>query len=151
MKRLVESERILIEDIAQIALKAKVALKGLSIGELIRLIRTQLGMSQKILAKRAKVPQSTISRTELGKFEITFSTMEKILNALFCDLIVVPVLRESIDSIRKKQARKKAEERVRYLKGTMSLEDQTPDARFLENLIHREENKILHEAKLWEE
>ncbi|NGX59418.1 MAG: Antitoxin HipB [Chlamydiae bacterium] len=147
------SEKILIEEVASIAKKMEGEIKGLSIGDMIKLIRTQLGMSQKILAKRASVPQSTISRIEKGKTDANLSTLHKILHALSCHLVIVPILDESIDVIRRKQAREKAEKHVRYLKGTMSLEEQHMDFRLSEELLKQEEDQFLHDphSKLWEE
>jgi hypothetical protein len=80
--------------------------------------------------------------------------LNKILNALSCDVIIVPLLQDSIDVLRHTQAKKVAEKRVRYLKGTMNLEDQQPDSRFVMELIRCEEERLLRggpNAKLWEE
>lgn len=62
------------------------------------------------------------------------------------------MLLESIDSIRRKQARKQAENHIRYLKGTMSLEKQQPDSKLLEELLKQEEERLLRGpgSKLWE-
>lgn len=147
------SEKLLVEEIVQAAHNLKVAIKSLSIGELIKLIRTQLGMSQTILAKRAGVPQSTVSRIEKGQRDVSLSTLQKILHAMTSDLVIAPVLLESIDTIRRRQARKIAEKRVHYLKGTMNLEEQEPDSRFIKELLQQEEDRLLHgpNARLWEE
>jgi len=147
------SENILIEEVTQAAKQVKIATRGLSIGALIKMLRTQLGMSQKALAKRAGIPQSTVSRVEQGQRDLGVSTLRKILNALFCDLIIAPLLEDSIDLIRRKQARKLAARQVRYLKGTMHLEEQQPDLQFLEGLLKQEEERLLQgpNAKLWEE
>ena len=147
------SEKFLIEEIMRAAQKARVAAKGLTIGALIKSIRTQLGMSQKTLAQRARVPQSTISRIEQEKRDPHLSTLNKILTAISCDLVIVPLLQDSIEAIRRKQARKIAEKQVRYLKGTMNLEDQQPDAKFIEELIKQEEERLLQgsNSKLWDE
>jgi hypothetical protein len=66
--------------------------------------------------------------------------------------LIVPVMHESIEEIRRKQARKQAEKRIRYLRGTMNLEDQQPDSRMVEELLKREEERLLQGsgAKLWE-
>src|SRR3989338_1116746 len=125
------SEKILIEKATIAAQKMRLALRGLPIGALIKSIRKQLRMSQIALAKRAAVPQSTISRIEKGKSDLNLSTLYKILRAISCDLVIAPLLLEPVDSIRKKQAKKIAEKRVLYLKGTMNLEDQQPDSRFI--------------------
>ena len=147
------SEKLLIEEVTQTAQKLKLALKGLYIGSFIKTIRKQLGMSQSALAKRAKIPQATVSRIETGPRDVTMSTLTKILAALSCDLIVAPLLSDSIDTIRRKQARKTAEKHVRYLKGTMSLEEQQPDKRFIEELLKQESEKLLLGpcSRLWEE
>lgn len=153
MKPLSPSEKLLIEEVSGAAQNLKVAVRGLAIGELIKLIRTQLGMSQAFLAQRAGVPQSTVSRIEKGQHDLSLSTLQKILIALSCDLVMAPVLQEPIEIMRRKQAKKVAQKRVRYLKGTMNMEEQQPDDRFIEELLKQEENQLLQgpNAKLWEE
>lgn len=153
MKSFSSSEKLLIEEIMQAAQKTRVAVRGLTIGALIKSIRVQLGMSQKALAKRAGIPQSTISRIEQEERDANLSTLNKILGAISCDLVIVPLLQDSVDAIRRKQARKMAEKQVRYLKGTMNLEDQQPDSRFIAELIKQEEERLLQgpNSKLWDE
>ncbi len=152
MKSHSPSEKLMIEEVMLASYKLRSAIKGLSIGALIKSIRIQLGMSQVALAKRAKVPQSTVSRIEHGQRDMSISTLNKILESLSCDLLIAPLLKESIDAIRKKQARKVAEQHMRYLKGTMNMEDQEPDPRFIEELLRQEEEKLLQgpSSKLWE-
>lgn len=147
------SEKLLIEEIMQASQKIKVAIRGLTIGALIKSIRVQLGMSQKTLARRAGVPQSTISRIEQGQRDTSLSMLSRILEAISCGLVVAPVLNDSIDVIRHKQARKIAEKQLNYLKGTMNLEDQQPDPRFIQELLRQEEERLLQgpNSKLWEE
>ena len=110
-------------------------------------------MSQTILSRRAKVPQSTISRLEQNKYDVTLSTLHKILKALSCDLVIAPLLHESVDTIKHKQDKMIAQKRIRYLKGTMSLELQQPDPKFLKELEKGEEEELLRgsAAKLWRE
>ena len=110
-------------------------------------------MSQKILADRACVPQSTVSRIECSKREPNLSTLTKILKALFCQVLILPLLEEPIEMIRQKQARKVAEKRMRYLRGTMSLEKQSPDTHLIEELIKEEVEELLRSSgsKLWQE
>jgi transcriptional regulator with XRE-family HTH domain len=153
MKRSLFSEKLLLEEVAVEGQKTRGILRGLSIGSLIKMIRLQLGMSQKALAKRAHVPQSTISRVEQGNKTPNLPTLNKVLGALFCDLLIVPVLQESIDTIRQKQARKMAEKRVRYLKGTMALEKQEPDSKLTAELLKQEVEHLLKNsnAKLWDD
>lgn len=152
MRRKSTSEKILIEEVAQAALLLNKTSKNLPIGVLVKIIRTQLGMTQAILAKRSKVPQSTISRFEKGLSHPNLSTLHKIFNALCCNLVIVPMLKESIDVILQKQARKQAEHHIRYLKGTMNLEKQSPDSKFLQELLKEEEARLLiHPQDLWKE
>lgn len=153
MKHRSPSEKLLIEEMMQAAQKARVATRGLMIGVLIKSIRTQLGMSQKALARRAGVPQSTISRIEQEERDPNLATLHKILAAISCNLVIIPLLQDSIEAMRRKQARKMAEKQVRYLKGTMNLEDQQPDAKFIEELMKQEEQRLLQgpNSKLWDE
>lgn len=153
MKPFSPSEKLLIEEVMEAAQKTRIAVRGLTIGSLIKSIRVQLGMSQKALAKRAGVPQSTISRIEQEERDANLSTLNKILGAISCDLVIIPLLQDSVDAIRRKQARKMAEKQVRYLKGTMNLEDQQPDSRFIAELIKQEEERLMQgpNAKLWDE
>jgi DNA-binding transcriptional regulator YiaG len=67
MKSHSASKRILIEEVTNAAKDVRVAARGLTIGAWIRSIRLELGMSQQVLAKRAGVPQSTVSRVEGGR------------------------------------------------------------------------------------
>ena len=153
MKQHSPSEKLFIEEVMLAAQKLQTAIKGLSIGTLIRSIRTQLGMSQNALAKRAGVPQSTVSRIEQGQSDLTKSTLKKILEALSCDLVIVPLLQNTIDCIRRNQARKVVEKQISYLKGTMNMEEQQPDSRFIEELLKQEEERLLQgpNVKLWAE
>ena len=147
------SERTLVEEITKEAAKAKQIVRGLSPGALIRIIRKQIGMPQEVLARKAKVPQSTISRIEQERSDPNISTLRTILQALHCDLVVLPVLHESVDTIRKKQARKQAQAQLQYLMGTMHLEQQEPDAQFVETLLQQEDEKFLKgpDSALWTE
>jgi transcriptional regulator with XRE-family HTH domain len=110
-------------------------------------------MSQQCLARRAGVPQSTVSRLESGRIEPNLQTVSKILQAMACDFVIAPLLQESVELLRRKQARKLAEKHVGYLRGTMSLEKQKPDAKFIETLLKQEEEKLLRgpNAQLWME
>lgn len=145
------SEKLYLKELTESLLHTTQALKGLSVGEVIHTIRRQLGMSQVQLAMRAGVPQATISRLERGKSEGNVATLEKISQALFCDLIIAPCLNTSIDEIRLRQAKIQANQRIAYLKGTMALEGQEPDQRFLNELLQQEITKLLRGSgsRLW--
>ena len=147
-----KSEKILLEKIDKSAKSLQEEQRGLEIGQLITLIRGQLGMSQRALAKRASTPQSSISKIELGHLKPNIKTVEKILDALDCDLLITAIPRGNIESIREKQALKKAMQKIQYLKGTMSLEDQEPREELLKELLKEEVKSLLISSgkKLWE-
>lgn len=147
------SEQLLIEEIAKEGAKASQTARGLSPGTLIKMIRKQIGMPQEVLALKAKVPQSTISRIEKGRGDPSLATLRNILQALQCDLVILPILREPVSTIRRRQARKIAEAKVRYLLGTMHLEEQEPDKKFTDALLQQEEEKLLKgsNSTLWKE
>ncbi len=153
MKKGKKAEKLLLEQIVESAKLLKTSQKGLSIGELIRMIRSQLSISQKVVSIRSLVPQATLSKIESGKQQPTIGTLEKILDALECDLVITVVPRTSIEETRRKQAAKKAQQRVDYLKGTMSLEKQMPDQRLLGEVFEEELEKYMGSSSfvLWDE
>lgn len=153
MREYTVSEKLLIKEVTDKSRDVKEATRGLSIGLLIKFIRKQLKMSQIALAKRADMPQSTISRVEQGKTDVNVSTLEKILQALSCELVLTPMLERSIDEIRKDQAKKVAEKQIRYVQGTMNLENQEPDSEYIQEVLKQETEKLLRgpSKRLWEE
>ncbi len=60
----------------------------------MRALRSVLRMSQSQLARRSKVPRAHISRLEAGAIDVQFSTMRRLFDAMFCDLIVLPLARK---------------------------------------------------------
>ena len=153
MKKPRKSEKLLLEEIFESSKALKKAQRGISIGEIISLIRSQLRMSQRVLAKKANVPQSTISRIESNSFEPNVITLRKITDALECDLLITISPCEEIGLMRIKQASIKASKKIQYLQGTMSLEDQEPDQKILNELIEDETKSLLDSSssELWEE
>lgn len=151
MRKPLKSEKLFLDELMKTAQHLKASTRGLSLGETIAIIRTHLGMSQTILARRAKVPQSTISRIEQSHAEPNLTTLHKILKALSCELILVPMLIEPIETIRRKQAHLQAEKKIRYLQGTMSLEKQEPEQKILDELLKDKEDELLRSSgnKLW--
>ena len=153
MSKQLLSQSIIVKDVAEVASKLKEASRGINFGEQVKLIREQLGMSQRTLALRSNTPQPTISKVENGEINVGISILKRILHALSGELIMVPMLEDSIEEIRRKRAREKAVKEVSYLKGTMGLEDHGPDSEFIEKLIQQEADKLLHgpNYKLWDD
>ena len=152
MKKSSKAEKLLLEEIAQSAKNLHLTTRGLKVGELIKLIRSQLKMSQSVLAKRAKVPQSTVSRVEQNQGTPTLTVLSKIFGALFCNFVIAPIFKEPIDAILYNQAKLIAKKNINYLKGTMNLEKQKPDKKLLEELFKQEIEELLQGpgTKLWE-
>lgn len=152
MKKTSRAEKLLIEEISQSAKTLHQIARGLKIGEFVKIIRNQLKISQRALAKRAGVPQSTVSRIEHCQKESNLSTLSKIFDALSCNIVIAPMLKEPIDVIRNKQADTMAKQHIDYLKGTMNLEQQKPDNKLLKELIEQEKEELLQGSgrKLWE-
>jgi transcriptional regulator with XRE-family HTH domain len=153
MKNSKKSEKLLLNEIFQSAKNLEKTQQDISIGQLISLIRLQLRMSQRSLAKRSKVPQSTISRIESGILNPNIMTLNKIFQALCCKLLFSALPYDDLETIRKEQAHKKAEKKINYLLGTMALENQQPDQKLIQELIEDEEQKIFqsNSSNLWEE
>ena len=59
---------------------------------LVRYARQSAGLSQRALAERAGVPQSTVARIELGRLAPRVDTLERILRATGRTLASEPVL-----------------------------------------------------------
>lgn len=118
-------------------------LDGFSLKNLIVLLRKRLRMSQRTLAKRAKIPASTLSRIESGKGKPSIKTIEKIFDALYCDFAILPIPRHELDLLVQQQIHRLAKKHVQYLKGTMALELQKPREDVLRAMIAREEKDLL--------
>lgn len=153
MKKPSSAEMLFLNEVALSAKNLLKITRGLAVGEFIKLIRNQLKMSQRVLALHAGVPQSTVSRIEQNQIKPALSILFKIFNALSCDLVIAPMLKEPIAVICRRQARSIAERHIRYLKGTMNLEMQAPDNQLLEELIKQEEEELMRGpgTRLWEE
>ncbi len=57
---------------------------------LLRAVRSALRMSQRQLSRRSGVPQAHIARLEAGLRSPRFDTLERLMGAMFCGLLVLP-------------------------------------------------------------
>lgn len=153
MTKTTHAERILLEEISKQATLLEQTLRNQDIADFIKIIRRHLKMSQSALAKRAHVPQSSISRIEKGYKTATLSTLYKIFEALSCDMVIAPRLRAPIETIRQSQAKKIAKKRTRYLQGTMNLEKQEPNQQLLQEITKQTEQDLLqgNGSSLWKD
>ncbi len=147
-----KSEKIFLEGIFLAGEAVQKKLRGLLVGKLIPLIRRQLGMSQRTLAARASIQQSSIARIETEQLDPNVSTLKKIVDAMGCDLVIAIVPKTDLDTFKKTQAKLKAEKKISYLHGTMSLEKQSPNQKLLKELFDEEVRKLLDapSSNLWD-
>lgn len=59
-------------------------------GLLVRSLRSALRMSQRQLSRRSGVPQAHLARLESGLVAPRVDTLERLLDAMFCGLLVLP-------------------------------------------------------------
>jgi transcriptional regulator with XRE-family HTH domain len=64
---------------------------------LLRGVRRRAGLSQRELARRAQVPQSTVARIELGTLSPRVDTLDRLLRAAGQTLGVEPLLGIGVD------------------------------------------------------
>ena len=142
-----------LKRITKYAAKAPEGLETLSYSALIRMVRDKLFMTQAQLAKRAGVHQSHIAKIEIGKMHPRLDTLEKILKALHCNLLLVPKPVQDLDAIIHERISQISKKKVDSVAGTMRLEDQLPPSELLEDMRHEEESKLLRNptSKIWED
>jgi predicted transcriptional regulator len=69
----------------------------MKLAEGVRTARRLAGLSQRELARRAGVPQSTVARIELETIEPRSSTVEKVLSAAGYEIKIEPRLGDGVD------------------------------------------------------
>lgn len=111
-----------------------------SIPMLLREARARAGLSQRELAARAKMPQSSVGRIEAGLVSPSVATLARILAAAGFDLVtqirprpvsdaVVDAYKNDIDRTLLRENRKKTpEERVNSLQALVRLADEARHA-----------------------
>jgi transcriptional regulator with XRE-family HTH domain len=82
---------------------------------IIRAARRQAGLTQRGLAARAGMPQSTVARIESGAFKARAGTLERLLKALDLELVVEPRLGRGVDrSLVRRMLALTPRERIEY-------------------------------------
>lgn len=121
----------------------------------IRAIRDALGITTTQLAKRLGVAHPRIIAMEKDEIlgSLKLSTLERVADALDCQLVYAFVPRQGLAAMVQAQAEKKAKVLLKNVEHSMLLEDQLcsneNDARQMEVLIQ----KLLNgpQARLWDE
>ncbi|NGX61421.1 MAG: hypothetical protein K940chlam9_00906 [Chlamydiae bacterium] len=149
---LTDIEKALVEELINEGMQLKSLLSKLEPKDLLKFMRIRFKMTQKELAELAGVPRSTVVRIEKGDMAPTFAMMKKLFAAMECDLLLIPLPHLHPDLILQRQAKKVAEKRVRYLKGTMALEAQKPSKKWEKKLLEQEISHVLEKGSgLWDE
>lgn len=68
----------------------------LDAGTAVRSVRSALRMSQVQLARRSGVPQAHIARLEGNRLDPRLATLRKLLDAMFCELLILPRARHRL-------------------------------------------------------
>ena len=115
-------------------------------GGWIRAVRDALGMSGAELARRMGVSQQRIATLERGEMELTvqLNTLQRVADALDCELVYALVPRTSLTEMVKAQARLKAVQHHSWVAHHSRLEDQESDDRLndqIEDLVGEFENR----------
>jgi DNA-binding XRE family transcriptional regulator len=68
-------------------------------GQLVRSLRALYRMSQRQLARRAGMSHAQVGRIETGAEDPGLRTLSRLIDALFCDLILVPRVRRTTGEV----------------------------------------------------
>ncbi|MBI5630100.1 MAG: helix-turn-helix transcriptional regulator [Elusimicrobia bacterium] len=68
-------------------------------GVWVRTLRLALHMTQRQLAARAGISQAHLALIESGRSEPRLSHLRKVFDAIYCDMIVLPIPRKRIAAI----------------------------------------------------
>lgn len=118
----------------------------------VRDLRKSLHMSQKQLAKRAKITQPQLSKIESGRAKITLETLEKVFEALFCAVWILPLPNEDLNVMMKERAKLAAKKKLESLMGSMALEEQLPSKEHLEKKIEEVADDLVRSGstEIWD-
>jgi transcriptional regulator with XRE-family HTH domain len=119
--------------------------------EWIKILRIYLQMTQSELAYRAKMTQARVALIEAGRVDPQWSTLQRLFDAMDCDLSVVPRPRKPVEEVLRGRARAVALQRLKSSAGSMAMEGQGPEAEDFQALLEKKTDEILSDGreKLW--
>ena len=131
--------------------KALIPIDKLS--ERLKDIRDVLGMTQTQLAKRLKIRQSVISRIEKSAESCGLKTVEKIANALGCQLMFSIVSDVNLKEQIKKRAEVVAKNILSRTYSNMAMEEQNPGQKAYSEQLEEIINELSANpsSELWED
>ncbi len=112
----------------------------------LKLVRTALGMSARVLGERVGLSQSRVALIEKGEMDgsITLRTLEKLAEGLGCELIYyLKPQGNSLSGLREIQANKKASTLDLYTEQQMLLEDQSTSSDYQSQNIKKLKEEYL--------
>lgn len=116
----------------------------------IKYMRSILGLTLKELGKRAGLSTPGVANAERRENEgkITLEKLEKIANAMECELVYAFIPKDNISDLLRKKAIEKARKSILKADIHMSLEDQKVNEE-LELRIERLAEKLIKKGKVW--
>lgn len=114
----------------------------------IRAIRTALRMTQAELAALLQINQKSLHALEISEAQkkIRLESLEKVAEALDCDLIYALVPRNSLEGHYRNRARALTIAQLKSIEETMALEDQS--MKFSEAKIEKQINNLIQNNKV---
>lgn len=119
----------------------------------IRTIRNALGMSADDLAIRLGVSGTAVRLLEKSETNSTIQldSLQRVANALDCDVVVSLQPRIALSEMVQRQARMRAHEIAQRVSVTMALEDQAVNSEFIHSKIESIYEELLNSRGLWHE
>lgn len=119
----------------------------------IRTIRQALGMTADDLALRLGVSGTAVRLLEKSETNSTIQldSLQRVANALDCDVVVSLKPRIPLREMVQLQARMRAHEIAQRVSVTMALEDQAVDSDFIHSKIESIYEELLNSRGLWHE
>jgi predicted DNA-binding mobile mystery protein A len=115
----------------------------------IKAVREALAMSQADLARRLNVTQASVASMERSEAsgKIQLDTLQRVAEAMDCDLVYALVPRGSLEATLRDAARRKLSPHLRAVAQTMRLENQNsiPEA----DLIEDEVERLIASGRVW--
>jgi len=121
----------------------------------LRAIRDGLKMSRRQLANRLGLSTSRIQKIEVDEVtgSVTLKTIRQTAEAMDCVFVYAVIPRETLKETLQQQALKKARTHLKGVRHTMSLEDQSLDARSNKKMLETLANRLMNQSPrtLWDE